>query len=94
MTGVQTCALPIFAAGVDLLDISGGLIGAPTPDWDGISQGYFVPTAAAVRAVVDVPVVVAGGITDPLYADPAIVPCRKEPFDWGWITRLKAHLAA
>jgi len=32
--------------------------------------------------------------SDPLYADPAIVPCRKEPFDWGWITRLKAHLAA
>lgn len=31
--------------------------------------------------------------SDPLFADPAIVPCRKEPFDWGWITRLKAHLA-
>ena len=28
-----------------------------------------MPTAAAVRAVVDVPVIVAGGITDPLYAD-------------------------
>lgn len=65
----KQAARALAAAGVDLLDISGGLIGASTPDWDGISQGYFVPTAAAVRAVVDVPVVVAGGITDPLYAD-------------------------
>jgi len=59
-------------AGVDLLDISGGLSGASVPGWDEISQGYFVPMAAEIRRDVDVPVVVAGGITDPRYADSVI----------------------
>jgi 2,4-dienoyl-CoA reductase-like NADH-dependent reductase (Old Yellow Enzyme family) len=57
------------AAGVDVLDISGGFCGAQPPDWDEQSQGYFVPMAAAIRAETDVPVVVAGGITDPHAAD-------------------------
>lgn len=57
------------AAGVDLLDISGGLSG----DGRGMSeQGYFVYLAEAVRKKVNVPVVGVGNITDPEYADQII----------------------
>lgn len=56
-------------AGIDLLDISGGLCGSQTPGWDGKSQGYFVPLASAVRAAAGIPVIVVGGITDPHAAD-------------------------
>lgn len=66
--GLQT-AKALVAAGVDVLDISGGLCGAQTPDWDEQSQGYFVPMAAAIRAEISQPVIVAGGITDPHAAD-------------------------
>ena len=71
LTAEEGCqaAKSLVANGVDLLDISGGLCGAQTPDWDQQSQGYFVPMAAAVRDEVNVPVVVAGGITDALAAD-------------------------
>lgn len=62
-------AKSLVATGVDLLDISGGLCGAQTPDWDQQSQGYFVPMAAAIRDEINVPVVVAGGITESLAAD-------------------------
>jgi 2,4-dienoyl-CoA reductase-like NADH-dependent reductase (Old Yellow Enzyme family) len=66
--GIQA-AVALAAAGVDILDISGGHIGAGHPDWDGIAQGYFVPMASAIRDEVDAPVIVAGGITDPRFAD-------------------------
>ncbi|MCD6291601.1 MAG: NADH:flavin oxidoreductase [Anaerolineae bacterium] len=68
----REAAKALAAAGVDLLDISGGLIGAEPPNWDGTTQGYFVPMAAAIRAEAGVPVVVAGGITDPIFADQVI----------------------
>ncbi|MBS1251745.1 MAG: NADH oxidase [Anaerolineales bacterium] len=68
----EQAAIALAEAGVDLLDISGGLCGAEIPDWDEVSQGYFVPLAAGVRAAVDVPVVVAGGITEPEFADRVI----------------------
>lgn len=56
-------------AGVDVLDISGGLMGSrPT----GAEPGYFVPLAVAVKEVVKVPVLVTGGITDPLFAEQLI----------------------
>lgn len=65
----QQAAKALVAAGVDVLDISGGLCGAQPPDWDQKSQGYFVPMAAAIRAEIDSLVIVAGGITDPRAAD-------------------------
>jgi 2,4-dienoyl-CoA reductase-like NADH-dependent reductase (Old Yellow Enzyme family) len=68
----KRAASALVEAGVDLLDISGGLFGASVPGWDEVSQGYFVPMAAEIRAGVDVPVVVAGGITQPEYADRVI----------------------
>lgn len=49
-------------AGVDILDISGGLNGYVIPGVDG--QGYFAPVTAAIRQAVPVPVILTGGITD------------------------------
>ncbi len=68
----RKAAIALSEAGVDLLDISGGLHGSSLPGWDEVSQGYFVPMAAEIRAAVEVPVVVAGGITKPEYADQVI----------------------
>ncbi|MDQ7794264.1 MAG: NADH:flavin oxidoreductase [bacterium] len=59
----------LVEAGVDLLDISGGLGGARP---GGSAAGYFLPWAARARARVSVPVLVAGGITDPFQADQAV----------------------
>ncbi len=56
-------------AGVDLLDISGGLGGARPPAG---GAGYFLPWAESARACLTIPVLVAGGINDPLLADRAI----------------------
>lgn len=62
----QVVAPRLVEAGVDLLDISGGLGGSRPA---GAPPGYFVPLAVGVKAVVKVPVVVTGGITDPHFAD-------------------------
>jgi len=67
----RQAAAALVAAGVDLLDISAG-VGNPPPGWNDLPQGYFVPMAAAIRTEVGVPVVVAGGITDPHFADQVI----------------------
>ncbi|HHY95526.1 MAG TPA: NADH:flavin oxidoreductase [Firmicutes bacterium] len=56
----------LVQAGIDLLDISGGL-GGSRPQ--GVPPGYFVPLAVGIKSVVKVPVLVTGGITDPLLAD-------------------------
>lgn len=53
-------------AGADMLDISGGL-GGYRPE--NAEKGYFVELAAAVKAVVDGPVIVTGGISEARYAD-------------------------
>jgi len=68
----RQAAQALVAAGVDVLDISGGMCGAERPGWDGKSQGYFVPVAAGIKAIVSVPVIVAGGITDPRFADQVV----------------------
>jgi len=60
---------PLLAAtGVDCLDVSGGLCGS-APDHLQSIQGYFVPLAEAIKKAVDIPVMVAGGITEPEFAD-------------------------
>jgi 2,4-dienoyl-CoA reductase-like NADH-dependent reductase (Old Yellow Enzyme family) len=57
----------LAAAGVDVLDVSGGLCGSRPRDLPG--PGYFAYAARAVKAVAGVPVVAVGGINDPRDAD-------------------------
>ena len=56
----------LVAAGLDLLDVSGGMQGSRP---EGREPGYFVPYAEALRGVVPVPVLVAGGVREPAFAD-------------------------
>ncbi len=61
----------LVEAGIDILDISGGLCGSRPKDLAD-SQGYFVPLASSIKSVVSVPVIAVGGITDPVYANSVI----------------------
>ncbi len=54
-------------AGVDVLDISGGLGGSGHERFT--EQGYFVPLAEGIKKMVKVPVIGVGNITEPEYAD-------------------------
>jgi 2,4-dienoyl-CoA reductase-like NADH-dependent reductase (Old Yellow Enzyme family) len=55
-------------AGIDILDISGGMCGSEPHQLKGV-KGYFVPQAREIRKAVHVPVIGVGGIKDPLFAD-------------------------
>jgi 2,4-dienoyl-CoA reductase-like NADH-dependent reductase (Old Yellow Enzyme family) len=54
-------------AGVDVLDISGGLGGGGSDRF--IEQGYFVPLAQGIKETVGIPVIGVGNITEADYAD-------------------------
>jgi 2,4-dienoyl-CoA reductase-like NADH-dependent reductase (Old Yellow Enzyme family) len=64
----EACATAarLAEAGVDLISVSGGLQGS---ELTGREPGYFVPYAAAIKSFVTIPIMVTGGITDPLVAD-------------------------
>jgi 2,4-dienoyl-CoA reductase-like NADH-dependent reductase (Old Yellow Enzyme family) len=64
-------AVKLEAAGVDIIDVSGGLCGSRPAGLQKM-QGYFIPQAQQIKEVVDVPVIGVGGITDPEYADKLI----------------------
>lgn len=49
------------AAGVDILDISGGLTGSSNPHNSG--QGYFKEISGPIKEAVSIPVILTGGIT-------------------------------
>jgi 2,4-dienoyl-CoA reductase-like NADH-dependent reductase (Old Yellow Enzyme family) len=59
-------AARLVEAGAALIDVSGGLSGSDDP---GRGPGYFVQYAEALKDVVEVPVLVAGGIAEPRMAD-------------------------
>jgi len=61
-------ASKLEAAGVDIIDVSGGLCGSSPESLNDI-QGYFVPQAQEIKDIVGAPVIGVGGIKDPLYAD-------------------------
>ncbi len=64
-------AVKLEEAGVDIIDVSGGLCGSrPTQLQD--RQGYFIPQAQQIKEVVNVPVIGVGGITEPEYANSLI----------------------
>ncbi|MCE5196997.1 MAG: NADH:flavin oxidoreductase [Negativicutes bacterium] len=55
-------------AGVDLLDISGGLCGYQIPGGTN-EQGFFAPLSEAIKQVVAIPVILTGGITEAAAAE-------------------------
>jgi len=67
----QKFAKKLEDAGVDILDISGGLSGSRPTQLQG-QQGYFIPQAQKIKEVIDIPVIGVGGITDPEYANKVI----------------------
>ncbi len=71
LANAQWAAPRLVEAGIDAIDVSGGLMGSRPPHLQG-QVGYFVPLAEGIKAVTRVPVCVAGGITNPEYADQLI----------------------
>jgi NADPH2 dehydrogenase len=61
-------AKKLEAAGVDILDVSGGMCGSEPKQLQHI-KGYFIPQAAEVKKAVKVPVIGVGGIKDAEFAD-------------------------
>jgi 2,4-dienoyl-CoA reductase-like NADH-dependent reductase (Old Yellow Enzyme family) len=61
-------ALKLEAAGVDVLDVSGGMCGSEPKQLREI-KGYFVPQAHEVKKAVKVPVIGVGGIRDAEFAN-------------------------
>lgn len=67
LADIQQAALEFESAGINALDISGGLCGYSVPGLSG--QGYFAPLSAAIKAKASIPVILTGGVTDPLAAE-------------------------
>jgi len=95
----QKFAVKLEEAGVDVIDVSGGLCGSRPAQLQSI-QGYFIPQAQQIKKVVDVPVIGVGGITEPEYANKLI---REEKVDLiavgrellknpGWAMQARAQL--
>ena len=70
-------AIKLQEAGVDIIDVSGGLCGS-RPEQLQDRQGYFIPQAQQIKKVVDIPVIGVGGITETEYANTLI---REEKVD-------------
>lgn len=64
----KIAALEFQKAGIDILDISGGLCGFVAPGHAG-EQGYFSEITQAIKEVVSIPVILTGGITEALAAE-------------------------
>ena len=56
----------LVEAGVDILDISGGMGGSRPA---GAPPAYFAPLAEGIKEMVSVPVILTGGITSPRLAE-------------------------
>lgn len=63
-----TFAVKLEAAGVDILDVSGGMCGSEPKQLRQI-KGYFIPQAQQIKKAVNVPVIGVGGITEAEFAD-------------------------
>jgi 2,4-dienoyl-CoA reductase-like NADH-dependent reductase (Old Yellow Enzyme family) len=64
-------AKKLAEAGVDILDVSGGMCGSNPKQYKHV-KGYFIPQATAIKQNVNVPVIGVGNITEPEYADALI----------------------
>lgn len=58
-------------AGVDIIDVSGGMCGSEPKQLRQI-KGYFIPQATQIKKAISVPVIGVGGINDAKYADKII----------------------
>lgn len=58
-------------AGVDILDVSGGMCGSEPKQLRQLT-GYFVPQASEIKKAVKAPVIGVGGIKEPEFADKLI----------------------
>lgn len=67
----QEFAKRLERAGVDIIDVSGGMCGG-SPESLASKQGFFVPQATQIKQVVNVPVIGIGGIRTPEFADSVI----------------------
>lgn len=54
-------------AGIDILDVSGGLCGYEISGRN--EQGYFSELSEAIKSTVSIPVILTGGITEPDFAE-------------------------
>ncbi len=79
----QLAARHLEQAGVDVLDISGGLGGDGHERFT--EQGYFIPLAEGIKQTVKVPVIGVGNITEPEYADRVVREQRVDMVAFGRI---------
>ena len=63
----KTAAIEFEKAGVDILDISGGLFGYMIEGLTG--QGFLSPLTEEIKKVVSIPVILTGGVTEAKAAD-------------------------
>ncbi|OOM72678.1 NADH oxidase [Clostridium puniceum] len=59
----KIAALEFQKAGIDILDISGGLCGYTAPGRAG-KQGYFSEITESIKKAISIPVILTGGITE------------------------------
>ncbi len=64
-------AIELQEAGVDIIDVSGGLCGSRPPRFQ-TKQGYFIPQANQIKRAVNIPVIGVGRITEPEFANKII----------------------
>jgi len=60
-------AVAFEAAGVDMLDITGGLTGYIRPGH--VEPGYFAELSRPIKEAVSIPVILTGGVTEPEHAE-------------------------
>jgi NADPH2 dehydrogenase len=63
----QVAAVEFERGGVDILDVTGGLSGYTVPDHD--EPGWFADLSEGLKAVVSIPVILTGGVTEPAHAE-------------------------
>jgi NADPH2 dehydrogenase len=68
MEDASTFAAKLEQAGVDILDVSGGMCGADPKQLRNV-KGYFVPQASSIKQAVKAPVIGVGRITQTEHAD-------------------------
>lgn len=93
-------AVALERAGVDLLDVTGGLSGYVRPGHD--EPGYFAELSEPIRAAVSIPVILTGGVTEPDQAERLLVEGAADLIgvgrtmlrDPGWARRAVAEFAS